>query len=454
MLLVFCTIVLSLSLVFSLAQFSLTHAQEEDIPNLVLGGAPVSAPAGTVSCFDYYSFGSVQAKLTSPVASTVSGATMTFTGVLENANPYPIVDGALYVKVFKSRGSTNDGNGPDVVDQFFVQDGITIPAESSVPLTFQWRVPSYAQNGDYKLATFFTTSHKFNLLGLSFTDDVVGNTVAFSVLGEQTSGVSFYKAKATVDGKAYHFAAVPPRVGSDSATVQAIVRNTGATSERVTISWKVYQWDAQTEENLVEESATTITVPAKSSAPVSITVTDTRYPVYLVVGELSWRDTHSVIGVRFVRTDINRPRINFPSVMAFPLKENEGNTLFSCLHNSAEATVPNGTLSLTLSDKRGRVIHEYSYQGDITGAMMGVAEKFVPKKTYDYFTLDATLSQGDQLVDSAHLVYDCAKIDPSVCAPQSSKWLYYAGGGALVLLALYAFLRRRRAHVASAPIAP
>lgn len=389
----------------------------------VVGEEIVEAPPNTVSCFDYYSFGSVQAKLTASVASTVSGTPITFSGTLENENPYPIVDGVLYVKVFKTRGSSNDGNGPDVVDQFLVKGDIAIPAGGSVPIQFQWRIPSYAQSGEYQLASFFTTSRKFNLLGLSFTDDVVGNTVPFRVSGEQTSGVQFSKAGVTVDGASYFFAAFPPRVDTTApVTVAANVRNTTNSAQTAVVSWVVYQWDSQLRENAVQEETRQVTVPAGDSVPISITVRDTKYPVYLAVGTLKWQDTQSIIGVRFVREGVDRTRINFPGVTSFPLVAGEQTTLFSCLHNSgASPLVPDGRLVLTLTDSLGDLIHEYTYTGDVTGAMMGVAEAFTPRKTYDYYVLDARLYRGDEFIDEAHLVYDCQAIDPELCGSKAAS---------------------------------
>ncbi|HWO07130.1 MAG TPA: hypothetical protein VNM40_00945 [Candidatus Paceibacterota bacterium] len=408
----------------------------------------VAAPAGTVSCFDYYSFGSVQAKLTSSVASTVSGATMTFSGTLENANPYPIVDGALYVKVFKSRGAVNDGNGPDVVDQFFVQEGIAIPANTSVPVTFTWKVPSYAQSGDYRLATFFTTSHKFNLLGLSFTDDVVGNTVLFSVVGEQTERVLIDKASVRVNDDGYRFATFPPRVGTDPVTVRATVRNTADTPQTATISWNIYQWDAQQREHMVQNEHTTVSVPARGSVPISILVRDATYPVYYAVGTLTWKDTKSIIGVRFVRDGVDRLRINFPGVMSFPLRAGQANTLFSCLHNTSDTPIlPGGRLELSLTDRNGALIAEHIYDGDVTSDMMGVASAFTPERDYDYVTLNASLYQNSSLVDSAHITYDCQAIDPTICGPKGgnySLWIVVAFILILLLLffVLWRFIRR------------
>lgn len=398
-----------------------TQPGDATLDAVAVGGESVPKPANTVSCFDYYSFGSVQANLNASVTSAVSGTPITFSGTLKNNNPYPIVDGALYVKIFKSRGSTNDGNGPDVVDQFLVKGDIVIPANGSAPISFLWRMPSYAQSGDYSVATFFTTSRKFNLLGLTFTDDVVGNTVPFKVVGEQTTGVAFDKAGVTVNETAYHFAAFPPRVdGTAPATVDARIRNTTDVSQTAVVSWVVYQWDGQLRENAVQEETRQIAVPAGGRATASITVRDIKYPVYLVVGTLTWNDTKSIIGVRFVRKGVDRTRINFPGVTSFPLVAGQENTLFSCLHNSGEgAVVPNGRLQLTLSDASGNLINEYVYSGDVTGAMMGVAEKFTPAKSYDFFVLDARLYEGEEFIDEAHLVYDCQEIDPSLCTSEA-----------------------------------
>ena len=160
-------------------------ALAQDAPPPALGQSSAATPVGTVNCFDYYHFGSVQVDVTPSVASAVSGVPITFTGKIKNANPYPIVDGSVYVKIFRERGDgSKDSNGPDVVDQFYAMDGLTIPANGQLPASITWNIPAYAELGQYRIATFFTVSHKFNLLGLPFTDDVVGNTADFKVSGE------------------------------------------------------------------------------------------------------------------------------------------------------------------------------------------------------------------------------------------------------------------------------
>lgn len=381
------------------------------------------APIGTVSCFDYYSFGSVQADLHTPLQSVVSGTPVTFTGTIRNNNPYPVVDGSLYVKLFHYYTHDKNVYGPDVVDQKVVLSDIVIPAKSSVPVSFSWQVPAYAESGEYALGTYFLTSRKSNLLGLSFTDDVVGNTVPFTIVGEDLSGVGFDKTSVTINGAPYFFAASPPIIGSsEPALIAAQAGNPTDIDQQATIYWQVYQWDSQLRENVVHEESRTIVIPAHETIPVSLTINDAKYPVYLAVGTLTWKDTRSIINVRFVRNGIDRTRLNFPSIVSYPLRAGVADTVFSCLNNTGVSDiVSGGRLELSVSDTDGNLIHSYTYSGDITGAMMGVADTFTPTRDYSSFVLDARLYDKNGFVDEAHLVYDCKDLDPDSCTSENGS---------------------------------
>lgn len=378
----------------------------------------------TVSCFDYYHFGSVQTQLTSSLTNVASGTNAFFSGTVRNDNAYPIVDGALYVKVLRVRTSEKNVNGPDVVDQFLVKSDVVIPANASLPVAFAWKVPAYAVSGEYRIVTFFTTSRKFNLLGLSFTDDVVGPATPFTVVGEAHSSVSFDKSSVTVGGKPYHFAAFPPRESQkDPVTLTAMVHNATKEKAMVQVSWVIYQWDAQLRQNVIQEEVPKkILVPAGASMPVSVTVHDALYPVYYVVGTLAWKDTKSIIGARFVRAGVDRARINFPGLASYPLKRGVENTLFSCVHNAGTSvSLPHSRLELSLFDEWDNEIHSYTYNGDVTSAMMGVADTFIPQRDYTTMTLIARLYSNDEIVDEARLVYDCHTLAPDSCQGASDN---------------------------------
>lgn len=404
---------------------------------------------GTSNCFDYYHFGSVQADLPTDRATAAAGTTLTFKGEVVNSNSYPIVDGALYVKIFRVSTAEKNTAGPDVVDQFFVQKDINLPGQGKKPLEFTWQIPATTPSGNYELATFFVTAEKFNLLGLSFTDDVIGNITYFSVTSKQNKVVQFDKAAVTVNNQPYHFAAFPPRVDTPEVTITAPVSNPTDTTQTVPVTWQMYSWDALHDTNLLDTKEQTITINPKSTATATYTTTNADHPVYYIVATAHYQDTKSIIGVRFVRPKVARVRLNFPAVDHFPLQAGQPTTLFACVHGMGEdPVVKDNKLILSLQDAAGKVFHTYTYAGDITGAMMGVKDVVTPTETYQRFTLKAELYHAGQLVDEAQLNYDCSQLSPESCptstpsAPgrgarldTSRQWRLVIAGLLLVLLA-------------------
>lgn len=434
-------------------------SSSEDAPSLV--SSPEEPLPNTVGCFDYYRFGSVQADVEGMVSSVASGVPMHFRGTIQNGNDYPVVEGAVYAKVFRKQSddSLTHQNGHNLVDQFFVNEDISLPARGSLPIEFDWQVPASAVSGDYRIDFFFTAAKKFNLLGLSFTDDVVGNGFDFTVTGRQKSFVAFDKNTVTVGGQPYRFAAFPPRNDRDQdIPVTAQLVNPTATAQTAQISWKLYSWDAQSEDNLLDTRTETVTLQPGETATVAYTDTNRTGSVHLLVAESRVRDTKSLLDIRYGREGVDQPRINFPAVTSYPLSAGQEITLFSCLHNAGVATVPGNTLDLTLKDDRGKVIHAYRYEGGITGAMMAVKDTFVPDKTYRTFSLEAVLTSGGAVVDQATMRYDCESLGNSDCADTPtvpflgsgisgtfrSAFSWFGIATLVILLGLFVHARRRR----------
>ena len=206
------------------------------------------------------------------------------------------------------------------MDQFYAADGVSVPAGGQVPISINWNIPSYAASGEYKIATFFTVSHKYNLLGLPFTDDVVGNTADFKVSGELKTTVGFKKDAVTVGGEQYHFAAFPPREdAAKPVTVEATLTNPTSESVTVPVTWSLYHWSQNDQANFITSKTDQVTVAAGKTAKISYVVDDANYPVYLLTGVAKWHDSSSIINVRFVRDGKDLTRINFPAVTSYPL---------------------------------------------------------------------------------------------------------------------------------------
>lgn len=434
-------------------------AQEE--PPLLF--ETVEQPVGTVSCFDYYTFNSVGIQISNEVESALPGVEQTFSVEMTNQNPYPLVDGKLYVKVFREREDNVDTqiNGDHVVDSFVVFEDVTLPAEGVVNAAFNWTPSQYLPAGNYYMATYFITSDRFNLSGLSFTDDIIGGRGDFKVVTDN-QGLYFDKDSVTINGDPHQFiAAVPQFPKYERLVVTAPVKNDTLEAMNVGVTWNIYYWDAQREEQLVETVEGAAFVPASGVTDVSYELKDYQHAVYLIEPVITYRnETVSKLNVRVARTGIDFPRINFPAVTSFPLKGGEESTLFSCLHNGgSNALVTDTVMTLELKDEVGNVIHTYTYEGGTTGDMMAIAESFTPEMDYNAVSLTATLSHQGGLVDTVTVAYDCEEIDPNSCVESSEESSIFgdmfhllttvlgAVAGVLVVTALvvgFAMLRRRK----------
>ena len=379
--------------------------------------APSSTYTGNVSCSDYYQFGSVATSLEADVAQTVPGANITFSGTITNKNNYPVVNGSLFVKIFhKDETTFRAGDGNPVVDQFFVKDTFNLAAQGEKKISFSWHVPENAQGGEYYAATFFTTENRYNLSGLSFTDDVIGSSANFSVTSDQKGGVFLDKSKTALNGSDHHFAAYPLHFKNDE-TVETKVTLTNPSSEDqvVQLVWEEYAWDAMRVENLQNKRFDLVEVAANSSKEVTYQVTPKGKSVSYLVVTAKDQYSKSVQGIRFVRDGIEETRINFPSLTHFPLKSGEQNSVFACAHATNLPLVKGNILTLTLRDENQNIIHEYKYEGDISGAMSGWKDDFTPSESYDKVFLTATLQRNNEVVEEVTIPYDCEIIDKNLC---------------------------------------
>jgi hypothetical protein len=439
----FLSVVFSLLLTFInvapvlAATASSTPPNTPPVPSL-----PASQATGPLNCFDYYTFGSVQADLQPTVGSTVPGATMTFVGDVVSSNPYPLLDGTLYVKIFKRNTATfAKGDGNDVVDQFVIKDGITLQAKGKTHVSYNWRVPLNAEGGEYYAAYFFTTAKRYNLMGLSFTDDVVGNQAQFTIKGDAAVPpvAKLSKIDTTLNDKDHHFAAFPLHFAvGDTVTAKTTITNPSDSPKMMPLQWTQYAWDAMNKDNLRFTKTELVSLKPKETKTVSYEVQPQRESVVYVTAVTQDYEAKSILDIRYVRDGIEETRINFPGLTAFPLAKDAEQTLFACAHSTNLPLVPGNTLTLTLTDKDGKTIHQYNYEGDISGAMSGFGDKFKPEKNINYAMLTATLKRNGVTVEEIKTVYDCTQIDPSSCLPEEknivSSWFSYFKGHFLVVI--------------------
>lgn len=425
----------------------------------------VHAEDGLTQCFDYYKFGSVQVDIAPLNRDALAGTELSFSGNIRNQNTYPVVDGAVYVKIFRRdpKGNTQ-ANGWELVDQFFAKKGINVDGKKSLPVAFTWKAPAYLISGEYKVATYFVTQDKFNLSGLSFTDDIIGTSIPFTITSQQTQSVSFDRNAVKVGQKKHFFASFVPQMGKDEAVdITFDLKNTFATQKVSQITYTLYSWDGLRSDQVINTKKETVIIPANSKKTFSYKVTDTNSPVYYLVVEAKTDDAKSIIDVRFARQGVEKARLNFPALATYPLVKDSEATMFACFHNSGLGeSVPNGKVVMTLKDSLGFEIDKYTYTGDITGDVMGIKKSFVPKKNFNNLTLTTELYVDNKLIETSHTKYKCEELNQELCAldamekvsTTSRTMIYVVIAVAILvllvaLLAYHGHLKRKDVGVAS-----
>ena len=377
-----------------------------------LVGASGDIPSSLVSCFDYYRFGSTPVTITTSLSQAAAGASVAFEGVVKNDNPHPLVNASVYVKILRMRGEGKDANGPDVVDWLTAAGPFTLKAGETIPLTFTWKVPSNAKSGDYAAAVYVASSNRFNTFGLSFTDDIVGSLAPFSVVAGESGSLSFDKTSVTVDGQPFLFAAFPPRVeGKKPVVISARVENGTSIPKKFSITWKLYAWDALRPDALIDSKTVGEETHPGKSVDVSYTVNDAPHAVYYLLGEISDGDAKSLIGVRFVRSDVQEPRIADLGITPYPAAT--AATLYVCVHSTNDADVQDASLEVSLEPSNSFAKLKQSifggiqktYSGPISSALGALA---LPLPSISgSFTVHARLMNGGAVVDDISIPYSC-----------------------------------------------
>ena len=228
----------------------------------------VVIPEGLKSCFEYYDYGSVAIVPTLELTSTVPNATLAVQGTIQNMNQHPIVDGMVYVKVFKMRDSENIQFGDDLVDQFTALRDVTLGSSETKQFMFEWTVPENAEPGDYRIATYFISAERFNLEGLSFTDDIVGGSVAIAVQGEEKGVVRFDRELVTLNGETHEFATFMSTFDETTkdVVIKAVVSNSTSIPYKGSITWTLYGWDGLRAETMISQKSEELKVHPNHTA--------------------------------------------------------------------------------------------------------------------------------------------------------------------------------------------
>ena len=419
------------------------------------------------NCFDTYQFGSVPVTITPQTTQVLAGSELKFNFSATNQNSYPIVDGSIYVKIFRSQTDSQNSqkNGGFIVDQFIAKENIVLNAQESKNFEYSWKVPARSPSGSYYAATFFQSAKKFNLSGLPFSDDVIGERAQFNIKSSYLNAVEIDKNGVTINEKPHLFAGqipVLPKDGKVNITIP--IKNSTPKTEKIGVSYTLYYWDGLLDSQKIASKDEEIELKPGETKKLSYEVSDTNYPVYYLVISSKWNDFKSIVDVRFAREGIEKPRISFPGITSFPIKNGTPTTFFACLHNSGGAESTPGSVKIAVTDSNGTQISAQEWKGDISNGVMGLKTDFTPNQDYGVVNLNVSILDKDgKIIEEAKMKYDCKEIDANNCsniqpvAPVASpnpdednNLIYIIIGGIVLLLIVFGlilFFKKRKGGV-------
>ncbi len=385
-----------------------------------------------VNCADYLNGASIKMNLAaSAKGAIVPGAAVDFGGTVVNGGKHPIVDGALYAKIYKKTAAgARPGAGDQLVDEFYAVKNLAIPAGASTPVSFSWKLPNWAQSGDYYLASYFIVADKFALSGVPYADGLPGGESDFKVYGAQSKAVVIDRSSVKVDGAKYDFGSFSPIVdASKPITVSFNIVNNSGAAENVPVTYVLHGRDNLSDSAPAGVTSELVSIPAGASKSLTYTIKDNSVAVYELTAAAQYNDAKSMIDVRVARGGEEDLTLDYLALGAYPLAAGKDNLAAACASNGGGGTVSDGKLVISVLDGAGNTIASGSYSGLLSGIPAGFAKIFRPVSLLTAFSVKAELYQGGKLADSATLVYDCKALAPDSCGAGS-------GSGALTVVVI------------------
>lgn len=373
---------------------------------------------GLSDCFEYYTFQSVQISLEPENDSFLPGETARFSGYVENENDQPVVDGNIFVRISK-KNNNYEAEGNFIVDEFVAKEKIALNPKEQKEIAISWAVPAGTSSGEYQADLFFSVGKKFNLGGLPFSNEIVGGTIPFLIGGDQGKFISFDRENTKLDGEKYNHIGDWPEVnlGEKSTITQPII-NTFGEDKEIDVKYDLYYWDSLNEDDLIMTDNEKVVVPADGNLVLEYNIPEISETVYYIKITATGQDQKSIINLRFV-SEKERPRLNYPAITKFPLKEGDDFTLFSCFHNTSSLNTE-GRIEVSLKDKNNKEIGKIIYNGTIPSVMSASKVDMKSEKNYEYLKLEAkAYNKDDKMVDEYETIYDCK--DFNVCEEESAR---------------------------------
>lgn len=401
--------------------------------------------------FKWYEFGKINISISSTSLNLTAGAILPLNFKATNNNKFPIAEGSLYVKIYReketdlgrdyfNKSATKEelNDKLNLVDQFFTAEDLSIDAGGTVDFKYDYKIPQSAQSGKYRVVAYFQSVKKFNLQGLSFTDDTPGSIFHYEINNnEQLGTIEFERNNILINGEPYDFNSALKIYGSDeNVNISALLSNFTNTSQKVDIFKTYYSWDGLDEKNIFGSDKENIILTAGEKKKIEFLVPKTNKPVSYVVIKAKWNnDSQSIVNIRFAREVSIDARINSVGITKFPIKANESASIFVTAHEvrsffdfesinkmandeiDTEKKSPSYRLDAVIKDNKQNVLQSFSFEGELLADVLGFEGPVDFKEDRYYLIIESTLTnlKNNSVVDKSTVTYHCQNRNYAGC---------------------------------------
>ncbi len=363
----------------------------------------------TDNCLKYYKMDSVRMTVQPSAKDYSVGQTVSFSGVLENTNQFPVTGGNIVVQIY--RLNPEDQRVRYLLDEFVLEKNFNLIPESKVDFDFRWQVPNGLNSGAYAAAASLVLDKKIYMVGLPFSDAYAGTYAFFNIRNSgDVREVYVDKANVKLNGKTISPTSSMPYVEKDKdVAIGYVLVNSGKDSQKVRVTKHIYNWDQLQSERgqaIVEEKE----VPGAGTMEISDKISGLGEGVYVYSVEVVGQGgAKSIFRLRFGMGGKGpQAKVAFLALEKFPVSKDAASYIVGCFHSTSYEKPFKGKVYITLKDKDNNIIERVDYGGEISPLVMALRRDFVFSNNYDELKLESQVyDKNGNLVDRVELIYNC-----------------------------------------------
>ncbi len=340
------------------------------------------------------------------IKSTVPGVPMTFVAMIKNMTPQTFGDTTLVARVYKQSEDDALADGHILLDQFVVEKGISLEANGTKEVIFEWAVPNLATEGEYFVTYVLTTEEGYSIS----SGEETGGKGLFFVEADtnQTSGVAFNHGATTINDEDVNLGSRETVISADSVQIKTTLTNPSNSEKTVPVQWNQYAVDYASEKNKRFTKTEVVTLAPNETKELVYDVQPQPEAAVVVTAFTEDGESTSMLAVPYIKVGGHSAYLHLPELSGFPLAAGSEYAVSACVKIIQEIESQT-SITFTLTDSAGEIIHQVTQAVASEVGVTGYGESFTPSQNYENATLTVTLTQNGVVTETYTKTYSCTE---------------------------------------------